>query len=479
MVHVLEHTGPAVQDSTLDRLFEPFAAKMERAALPPMVIDVFHHYFAQVVDGETGFIPGEAALPVGQLPELTTINGHYREAGRTALERAVVLKLNGGLGTSMGMHGPKSLLTAKDGLSFLDIIVRQVLQMRRATGARLPLVLMDSFHTHRPTLAALDRYREFRQDVPVSFLQHKIPKITKADLSPAVWPADPTKEWCPPGHGDLYAALSTSGMLEKLLNAGYEYAFVSNADNLGATLDVDMLGYFAVHELPFLMEVAHRTKADSKGGHLARRPDGQLILREIAQCPPDELEKFQDVERYAYFNTNNLWLHLPTLRQLLVERKGVLGLPLIRNEKPVDPTHPHSYRVYQLETAMGSAIAVFEGAEAVCVPRSRFIPIKKNNDLLVLWSDVYRLTDDYHLELAAQRRKPPLVDLDDRYYQLIDDLTDRFPHGAPSLVQAEELQIEGDVHFGRDVRISGRVKIVQSDDGPLYIEDGAHLCRKA
>lgn len=476
MLHVLEHTDPAVHDSALDRLFEPFAAKMKRAALPPLVIDVFRHYYAQVVDGETGYIPGEAALPVGQLLELTALNGHYRRAGRVALDRAVVLKLNGGLGTSMGMNGPKSLLPAKDGLSFLDIIVRQVLQMRRATGARLPLVLMDSFHTHRPTLAALNRYREFRQDVPVSFLQHKTPKVTAADLSPAVWPADPTKEWCPPGHGDLYAALSTSGMLEKLLNAGYEYAFISNADNLGATLDVDMLGYFALNELPFLMEVAHRTKADSKGGHLARRPDGQLILREIAQCPPDELEQFQDVERYHYFNTNNLWLHLPTLQQLLAERKGVLGLPLIRNEKPVDPTHPQSYRVYQLETAMGSAIAVFTGAEAVCVPRSRFVPIKKNNDLLVLWSDVYRLTGEYQLEQTNPHRALPLVDLDDRYYQLIDDLTAHFPHGAPSLVQAEELRVEGDVYFGKGVTVRGRVKVVQSGEAPLYVEDGAHLC---
>jgi UTP--glucose-1-phosphate uridylyltransferase len=476
MLHVLEHTGAPIAESTLDRRFEPFAAKMKRAALPPLVIDLFRHYYAQVLDGETGFISGATALPVGELAELAAIHGHYRQEGRAALERAVVVKLNGGLGTSMGMNSPKSLLTAKDGLSFLDIIVRQVLQLRQTTGARLPLVLMDSFHTHRPTLAALRGYPGFRQDVPVSFLQHKTPKITKADLSPAVWPADPSKEWCPPGHGDLYAALATSGMLDQLLEAGYEYAFVSNADNLGATLDVDVLGYFAANEMPFLMEVAHRTQADSKGGHLARRPDGQLLLREIAQCPPDELESFQDVEHYAYFNTNNLWLHLPTLHQLLTERKGVLGLPLIRNEKPVDPTHPQSYRVYQLETAMGSAIAVFEGAEALCVPRSRFIPIKKNSDLLVLWSDVYRLTDEYHLELADPERNPPLVNLDDRFYQLFDDLTARFPHGAPSLVQADELRVAGDVYFGRGVKISGTVMICQTSEAPLSIEAGAHLC---
>lgn len=455
--------------------FEPFAAKMQRAGLPEMVINVFRHYYSQLKEGATGYISGDEALPVTDLPDFARVNGRYKATGKEALQRAVVLKLNGGLGTSMGMNGPKSLLTAKDGLTFLDIIVQQVAQLRKQSGARLPLVLMDSFSTHHATLSALERHPHFTQDVPISFLQHKVPKIRKSDLTPAVLPADPSKEWCPPGHGDLYAALSTSGMLEKLLGAGYEYAFISNSDNLGAVLDVNILGYFVQEQLPFLMEVAHRTRADSKGGHLARRPDGQLILREIAQCPSNELEKFQDVARYAYFNTNNLWLHLPTLQRVLTERRGVLGLPLIRNEKPVDPTDLKSYRAYQLETAMGSAIAVFQGAQAICVPRTRFIPIKKNNDLLVLWSDVYRLTDDYHLEPTIPIEQLPLVQLDDRYYQLIDDLCDRFPHSAPSLVECQELRVEGNVYFGKEVQVRGKVKIANPHDAPLWIEDGAIL----
>jgi UTP--glucose-1-phosphate uridylyltransferase len=357
----------------------------------------------------------------------------------------------------------------------LDIIIRQVIELRKQTNSRLPLVLMDSFSTHRETQAALARYIDFVQDVPTSFQQHKTPKICKSDLSPAVWPADPAKEWCPPGHGDLYAALSTSGMLDKLLAAGYEYAFISNSDNLGATIDFSILGYFAQERLPFLMEVANRTRADSKGGHLARRPDGQLILREIAQCPSNELEIFQDIARYRYFNTNNLWIHLPTLQQVLTERKGILGLPLIRNEKPVDPTDLKSYRAYQLETAMGSAIAVFSGAQAMCVPRSRFIPIKKNNDLLVLWSDVYRLTTDYHLELSPTVSQPPLVYLDERYYQMISDLRTRFPYGAPSLVNCQEFRVEGDVSFGKAVAVSGTVKISNASGTPIHIADGTRL----
>lgn len=462
-----------------DPRFAGFVAKMQQAELPELIVNVFHHYYEQLIHGATGYIYNDEATPVATLPDISDLDGDYLVAGRAALSKTVFLKLNGGLGTSMGMEGPKSLLPAKANLSFLDIIIEQVQHLRNTIGASVPLVLMDSFNTQQDTLAALAEYPDFVQSLPFDFTQHKVPKVRKDDFAPAAWPADPDKEWCPPGHGDLYNAIVTSGMLERLLAAGYEYAFVSNSDNLGATLNPRLLGYFARNRLPFLMEVAERTAADRKGGHLAQRPDGQLILRELAQCPPEEQAEFQDVSRYKYFNTNNLWVHLPTLHRILEERDGVLGLPLIRNEKPVDPTNPQSYRVYQLETAMGSAIAVFPGARAIRVGRDRFIPVKKNNDLLLLWSDVYELTHQYHLQLNPERlifsERPPLIELDDRYYQMIDEMRARFPHGAPSLLQCKALRVEGNVFFGKDVVIKGKVRIVNENAEPLWIEDGAVL----
>jgi len=461
----------------MNKHFAPFAAKMRQAQMPKLIIRVFQHYYEQLVRGATGYIDREEALPVAALPTVESLDEFYRGTGQAALERTVILKLNGGLGTSMGMEGAKSLLPAKDHFSFLDIIVEQTLQLRRQYGVRLPLVLMNSFSTQQDSLAALREYPEFTQDVSFDFLQHKVPKVRKSDFAPAEWPTDGEKEWCPPGHGDLYPALTTTGTLRALLKAGYEYAFISNSDNLGATLDPQILGYFVHKQLPFLLEVAQRTPADRKGGHLAQRPEGQLILRELAQCPPTEAAEFQDIERYKFFNTNNLWVHLPTLQRVLDERNGLLGLPLIRNEKPIDPTEPHSYRVYQLETAMGSAIAVFSGAQAIQVSRDRFTPVKKNNDLLLLWSDVYVLTDDYHLVLNPARANPhpPLIDLDDRYYQMIDDMRARFPYGAPSLLACTGLHVRGNVFFSQDVVLRGKVHIVHEAETPLWIEDGTIL----
>lgn len=473
------YSEPAMHSKVQIERLAHFVAKMQQAAVPDLMIQVFAHYYEQLVKGATGYIDGQEATPVGQLPRFDDLGELHYAAGQAVLDKTVVLKLNGGLGTSMGIQGPKSLLPAKAHFSFLDVIVRQTLYLRDTWHARLPLLLMNSFNTEAESLAALAAYPQFQQDLPSSFLQHKEPKVMKTTLLPAVWPADPAKEWCPPGHGDIYAALMTSGILRQMIEAGFEYVFVSNSDNLGAVLDLRILGYMAMARLPFLMEVADRTPADRKGGHLAQRPDGQLILRELAQCPPQEVDTFQDIHRYRYFNTNNLWVHLPTLYQVLSERQGVLGLPLILNEKPVDPTDLTSPRVYQLETAMGSAIACFAGAQALVVPRSRFIPVKKNNDLLLLWSDIYHLDDAFHLTMDPLRATPtlegaPLIFLDERYYQLIDDMRERFPYGAPSLVQCTELRVEGNVYFGRDVTLQGKVHIVNDSQTPLWIAD--HSC---
>lgn len=460
---------------TISDRFAPFAAKMQQAGLSDLAIQRFHYYYDQLLAGATGFIDSTIAGPVASLPDYHALTSKHRAHGEAALARAVVLKLNGGMGTSMGLDGPKSLLPVKDGLTFLDIIVRQLLHLRRTTHVRLPLVLMNSFITHDATMTALEAYADLTQDVPLAFVQNENPKILVETLGPAVWPDDPSKEWCPPGHGDIYASLVTTGMLTALLDAGYEYAFVSNADNLGAVLDPAILGYFAAEKLPFLMEVADRTAADRKGGHLAQRPDGQLLLRELSQCPPSELELFQDIERYRYFNTNNLWLHLPSLQARLDAHNNLLDLPLIRNEKPIDPTQPASPRVYQLETAMGSALAQFQGAQAMRIPRDRFIPVKKCNDLLLLWSDVYELSEAYLPRLADAIANPPLILLDDAHFTLIGDLRQRFPHGAPSLAAASSLHVIGDVHFGRNIIVRGHVHITHADAEPLYIPDDAAL----
>jgi UTP--glucose-1-phosphate uridylyltransferase len=442
--------------------------KMRAAGVGQAAIDTFAYYYRQLQRGASGMLPESEIERVSDLPTLDALP----EGDPALVDSAVVIKLNGGLGTSMGMTKAKSLIEAKDGLTFLDVVVGQVLGLRARFGARVPLVLMNSFATREDSLAALGAHAEIESDVPLDFVQNKVPKIRADDLQPVSWPRDPSLEWAPPGHGDLYTALVTSGMLEELLGRGYRYAFVSNSDNLGAVLDARILSWFAREQAPFAMEVAQRTEADRKGGHIARRrEDGRLVLRETAQTPEEDLEALQDVGRHPYVNTNNLWVDLEALRTTLSEREGVLGLPIIVNRKTADPTDADSPAVVQLETAMGAAIGVFDGARALHVPRRRFAPVKTTNDLLALRSDAYVLHDDKRVELAPARDEPPVVDLDSGVYKLIAEFERRFPGGPPSLVECERLVVEGDVTFGSDVVVRGSVTI----RGPARIEDGTVL----
>ncbi len=441
---------------------------MRRHRLPEVAIETFSHYYRQVVAGATGLISDREIEPVDDrdIPRLEQLED-FAERGTKEIPRTVMVVLNGGLGTSMGLTCAKSLLEVKDGLTFLEII------LRRAQRLNLRLALMNSFNTHQDTLKALQAFGgRVRADC---FLQHKFPKLMRSDLSPASWPQNRQLEWNPPGHGDIYTALQTSGMLAKLLSEGIRYALVINADNLGATFDARLLGYMATESIPFIMEVARRTPADMKGGHLAKSKDGRLLLREIAQCPPGEREAFQDIGLYRYFNTNSLWIDLEAL-QGLIREQGAVYLPIILNPKNIDPRDPDSPPVYQLETAMGAAIALFEGARAVEVPESRFLPVKKCPDLLAVRSDCYLFDSDLALVSNPQRKLGRImISLDSRYYGRIDDMEARFRDAIPSLVHCSRLTVVGDIHFRPAVVCKGQVHLENNTGRPVFLGPGRLL----
>ena len=434
---------------------ERFEAKMRDSGLDPIVIALFGDYYRQVVEGQTGIIPDEAIRPPQESEVADAARlADYREAGREALPHTVRITLNGGLGTSMGLTGPKSLLPVKDRHSFLEIILGQ------SERLEIQQALMNSFSTQEATEDALRALAPAHP--PLMFTQNRFPKILRDSLAPASWPANPDLEWNPPGHGDVYTAMTTSGILDRLLEKDIRYALIANSDNLGATVDAAILGFFAREGLPFLLEVAERTPADAKGGHLAVDAEGGLLLRESAQFP--ENSDGRDIERYRFFNTNNLWVNLTALKDL-VTREHILRLPLILNPKTLDPRDPESPAVYQVESAMGAAIALFEGARAVRVPRTRFFPVKTCDDLMAVRSDAFRLNRKLVLEPHPDLIGPgPVISLDKRFYKHIDMFDARFPEGVPSLVQCTGLRVTGDILFEGGVTIVGDVRITNPHD---------------
>jgi UTP--glucose-1-phosphate uridylyltransferase len=425
----------------------------------------------RLISGAATPIPSDSLEPASGVARLDQLaDGDL--AG--ALQQFAMIKLNGGLATTMGLRSPKSLIEAREGRSFLDVIAGQVLVLRRAHSIELPLILMDSSATRGPTLQALAAYHELAVDgLEPDFLQSMVPKLDAETLAPVAWPSDPALEWNPPGHGDVYGALRRSGMLSALLERGIDYAMISNADNLGATLDPRIAAFVVRERVPFLMEVVEGTEAERKGGHIARRiADGQLVLRETAQTPPEDEESFRDYRRWRYYNTNSLWVDLRALDALLASSDGVLRLPVIVNRKTVDPRDSDSTPVIQLESAMGAAIESFPDSRLLEVPRRRFVPVKGTDDLTVLRSDVYTLTPEMEVQPVPERADSlPFVELDKRFYRLLDNFEARFPAGVPSLRDASRFVVHGDVTFGTGVVVRGSAEL--SVDAPTQIDDGA------
>jgi UTP--glucose-1-phosphate uridylyltransferase len=444
-------------------------AKAEADGVHGTELATLRRRLRQLGEQRAGLLPGDILEPIEDLPRLDELPRPSPGQARDVLGRLVVVKLNGGLGTTMGLSGPKSLLEIKPGANFLDVLARQVLALRQRYGARLPLVLMNSTVTRDPSLEVLRRYDDLSvPGVPLDFLQGREPKIRAGDFQPVQWPADPELEWCPPGHGDIYPALADSGTLDALLDAGLRYAFVSNSDNLGALADARIAAWLAAEQVPFALEAVRGTPADRKGGHLARY-QGRMVLRETAQVPDGDTS-FTDVEHWRWYNTNNVWIDLIALKELQAADPAAPDLPLIVNRKTVDPRDPGSTPVIQLESAMGAAVGSLPGARAIHVPRSRFAPVKTTNDLLVVRSDAYELASDGQMRPGFDG-PGPVVTLDNDFYKLLPDFEQRFPAGAPSLRRCHQFEVEGDVTFGADVVAVGKVRVT----GPRHVQDGEVL----
>eukprot|EP00811_Abedinium_folium_P034615 NODE_7482_length_1574_cov_21.467173.p1 GENE.NODE_7482_length_1574_cov_21.467173~~NODE_7482_length_1574_cov_21.467173.p1 ORF type:complete len:421 (-),score=116.65 NODE_7482_length_1574_cov_21.467173:251-1513(-) len=402
-------------------------------------------------------MPEASIEPITELPFLNSLP----EGDPELLRKTVVLKLNGGLGTGMGLDRAKSLLTVKDDNTFLDLIAKQILKFREKYPVHF--MFMNSFSTSDDTREFMRRYPQIHERWgEVEIVQNKAPKILQENLLPGIWPPKPSAEWCPPGHGDLYAALVCSDKLNALIDAGYEYIFVSNSDNLGATMDLRLLAHLARTGAPMIMEVCVRGEDDKKGGHLAKsKVTGGLTLREAAQCPPEDEGAFQDISRHPFFNTNNLWLNLRLLRDAMGPT-GVLPLPLIVNEKTMDPSSKENPgpKVFQLETAMGAAISSLPGSGAVVVPFDRFAPVKTCNQLFGLRSDAYVISEEFTPVLAPGACKP-IISFDGNY-KMVPDMDAAIPAGVPSLKECRKLTVKGKIRFAPGTIIKGEVKIINA-----------------
>eukprot|EP00903_Cladosiphon_okamuranus_P017554 g16168.t1 len=383
------------------------------------------------------------------------------------LDKMVILKLNGGLGTSMGCTWPKSAIEVRNDLSFLDLTVRQVEYLNSMYGVDVPLVLLDSFKTHETTAKIIRKYRMHNLTIH-TFMQSCHPRIIKDTLQPmpsGPFGESPPSEWYPPGHGDVYYSLYASGLLENLINQGKEYIFISNVDNLGATVDLDMLYHIFDQEAEFAVEAIERTRADLSGG-LVVGYGGKPKVVELSTVPTERRDQF--VKKFNLFNTNNIWANLRALQRLVAKEEMEL-------EVNVRERQVNGMKTIQLETCGASAIQCFDKVMAIVVNRARYLPVKSTSDLMLVQSNLYGVR---HGSLVMSADRPdgstPLIKLG-REFTSVEDYLRRIPHGVPTITQLDHLTVAGDVMFGENVTLKGTVIIVANEGSVIMIPDGTVL----
>ncbi|KAI9680984.1 MAG: UTP-glucose-1-phosphate uridylyltransferase [Trizodia sp. TS-e1964] len=388
------------------------------------------------------------------------------------LDKLAVVKLNGGLGTSMGCVGPKSVIEVRDGMSFLDLSVRQIEYLNRTYDVNVPFVLMNSFNTDHDTQNIIKKYEGHNIDI-MTFNQSRYPRVLKDSLLPAPKTFDSANsDWYPPGHGDVFESLYNSGVLDKLIDAGKEIIFLSNADNLGAVVDLRILQHMVETESEYIMELTDKTKADVKGGTIIDY-DGSVRLLEIAQVPKEHVNEFKSIKKFKYFNTNNIWLNLKAIKRVV--EKSELAMEIIPNDKTIaaDKKGETDVSIVQLETAVGAAIRHFQNAHGVNVPRRRFLPVKTCSDLMLVKSDLYSLKHGQLIIDPSRFGPAPLVKLGTDFKK-VSSFEKRIP-SVPKILELDHLTITGAVNLGRGVVLKGTVIIVATEGSTIDIPPGSIL----
>jgi len=395
------------------------------------------------------------------IPEAGPVADHFEEVGRTHIHQCAIVKLNGGRSTTMGGLVPKCMVTAKDGKSFLDIVMGQVMAANDRYNIEMPLVLMNSFFTDHVT----EKIVGGTPLIIMNFIQNEYPRIKKHSLLPLDTGTD--DDWCPAGHGDFFASIDGSGMLDNLLELGLRYVFISNIDNLSAEISPVILGRMIEGKHDFLMEVTRKTLDDVKGGAPVFA-NGRLSLLEIAQVPDEHHKDFQDIGTFPYFNTNNLWVDLQALKEKI--QQGEIRLPIILNHKKCA-----GFEVVQIETAMGAALQCFDRPGLIEVSRDRFAPVKKLSDLFLLQSDVYSLNSNFQLSLNRARPKRlarlPRVTFHSGF-PAGNDLAGGFadPAGV-SLLGTESLTVGGNVYFAEGMQVLDTVCVENDSRQVLTVRE--------
>jgi UTP--glucose-1-phosphate uridylyltransferase len=383
------------------------------------------------------------------------------------LEQTVVILMNGGV-SKMDFKTPRSALTVeKNGITqtLLDCRLAQINALNVEFGVDLPIILMNSFLTNTETNHNLQKY----QNLKIKILhQGMYPLMYKTNLSP-IPQSKNDPNWSPPGSAEIFVLLKTTGLLDELLKEGKKFAFLSDVENLGATIDPKLLYHVEQKQINLLLEVTPRTKSEGNfmGGVPVLFRKKQHIL-ELSQVPMHIRQTRFNFQDFKYLNTNNIWISLQTLAK--IEK--------ISMDWALHSKMQKGREVVYIDTPVSMAIQSFPNPTAITVPRQRYRQVHHTSHLLAVQSDLYVL-ENGNFKLNPKRIPPtePLLKLGDGF-KTLDDYQKRFSCGPPSLLEIDHLTVSGEVNFGSDVVLKGTVIIVADAGSRIDIPQGTTLENK-
>ncbi|KAH9724769.1 UTP--glucose-1-phosphate uridylyltransferase [Citrus sinensis] len=374
------------------------------------------------------------------------------------LDKLVVVKFNGALGTNMGFSGPKSAIEVKNNLTPLDLMVDQVESLNSKYGCNVPLLLMDTAETHDRVQKVLEKYSNSKVDIhSLSLSQQPHEKSFEGhSRKDKLYPSS--------DHSVVFLSLMKSGTLDLLLVQGKEYALVVDSDNVAAVADPKIFNHLIQNQIEYCMEVAPVPSIDLRNSLINLRP-GKFQLVDITQNPTK-----QSGGKFKFINTRSMWVNLRAIKRLIDTDE--LKVENFSSSKEVNDD-----QIISRGTAADSAIQFFDHTIGINVAQSRYLPVNSTSDLLLLQSDLYTADEGILVQNPARDNPAnPSIELGPEF-EKVNDFQSRFK-SIPSIINLDSLKVEGDVWFGAGITLKGKVSIVAKPGMKLEIPDGIVLENK-
>lgn len=374
------------------------------------------------------------------------------------LDKLVVVKFNGALGTNMGFSGPKSAIEVKNNLTPLDLMVDQVESLNSKYGCNVPLLLMDTAETHDHVQKVLEKYSNSKVDIhSLSLSQQPHEKSFEGhSRKDKLYPSS--------DHSVVFLSLMKSGTLDLLLVQGKEYALVVDSDNVAAVADPKIFNHLIQNQIEYCMEVAPVPSIDLRNSLINLRP-GKFQLVDITQNPTK-----QSGGKFKFINTRSMWVNLRAIKRLIDTDE--LKIENFSSSKEVNDD-----QIISRGTGADSAIQFFDHTIGINVAQSRYLPVNSTSDLLLLQSDLYTADEGILVQNPARDNPAnPSIELGPEF-EKVNDFQSRFK-SIPSIINLDSLKVEGDVWFGAGITLKGKVSIVAKPGMKLEIPDGIVLENK-